>query len=280
MLLLAALMTSQAPGALRAQTTPDTLFEPVRATVHERVWVPGVLPSMVLEIQTVRQYSCLGFAIRYSFARRKDTLTVVIGGIERPKDFCANALGPATMGQVLVLPSGRYVLLIQGGRVSDQLQLVITDSSSNLVTRRATFVEADERFWWRYPPHSVALFCENSLGVAKSLCADVHRWLAAQPGIVELYLPPNGVNPYRPDSSLSGDQMLSVFRYKDAGALEMVRGCFSEIEAEIRETVGVVLTIRTWTGDQYAVWSHRAYHEPHISVPERVTTGPRCAGSP
>lgn len=238
-----------------------------------------MVPAMVLGIETVQQYGCLGFRIRYSFVRRVDTLRVVLGAIERPKDLCALMLGPATMGQVLALPSGHYVLLIQGGKVSDQLELVITDSSSNLVSKRTTFVAADERFWWRYPRNSLALFCENSLGVAKSLCADVHGWLTTQPGIVQLYFPPKGVNPYRPDSSLSGDQMLSVFRYRDPGALAVVRHCFSEIEVEIRETVGVALTIRTWTGDQITAWSRKSYHEPHIPVPARVTPGPACAGN-
>jgi len=150
-----------------------------------------------------------------------------------------------------VLPSGRYVLLIQGGRVSDQLQLVITDSSSNLVTKRATFVEADERFWCDTRLTVLPCSARTAL-VPQILMRGRAPMVGSTAGHRRAVLPTERRQSVSARFSLSGDQMLSVFRYKDAGALDMVRRCFSEIEAEIRETVGVVLTIRTWTGDQYA----------------------------
>jgi len=253
-------------------------IERVRLTAHEQI-LAGRPPTLVLTLETVRQYSCLGFGIDHAFTQRADTLRLTFFGVSAPMGLCPTAFGPASTSRELHIPPGRYALVIDYRAASDSMALEVTDSSTKPTSERATFVEADERLRWRYPQRTFALFC-GSIEVARSVCEDVRRWLLGRAGIAQLYLSPEGLNPYRPEPGKNSDEQAAFFRYANQKALGPVRRCFAEIEGQIRQAVGVFLTLRTWTGEQITAWSGRSYDQAHIAVPRRVTAGPTCTGAP
>lgn len=272
------------PGfELIAQSNSLLPIEEVRAAVTERIAASEGGPILELGIATVRTFGGLCFRIQNSLARRGDTVWVHLLGIASPRTaraaaLCPAMIGPATMVRPLPLRAGRYPLFIDFRNKKDTLTLTITDSSTILTGVRTTFVHPDERLRWRFPWHSFAFFCENT-EVASLVCADVERWLTRQPGITELRLSPLGINPYWPDTTNHPGQRMVVFGYTNNAVLGRIRGCFAEIQNEIREAVGVFLTIRTWTGDRITAGSARSLHQPHIQMPQTVTSGNVCRSS-
>lgn len=253
-------------------------LERVRLTVRDEIWMQGKSPTLVLAMETVRQYGCLGFGIDHAFSRRDDTLQVELFGVSSPKGPCPAALGPALMRRQLHLASGQYTLAIGYHGAWDLFDLVLTDSSAALATERSSFVEADQRLWWRYPPRSFALYCQN-VHVARTVCDDVEHWMGHQSGISSLQFSPQGVDPYRAGAR-NPDETVAFFRYTADRDLAGVRRCFAEIETVIGRVVGVALTVQTWTGVQITAWSGRSYDQPHITMPARVTAGPTCSQNP
>lgn len=261
---------------LAAQSDSLLPIEQVRVTVSETVRAPGRAPTLVLTIETVRRYSCLGFDIRNSLTQRNDTLRLHLVGIVPPFEACPDVVGPAVMGRDLRLPIGRHTLLIDYRSRADTLTLAITDSSTLLTGVRTSFVEPDQRLRSRFPRSSFALFCDST-DHAHSICDDVQRWLSRQAGITQLQFPLAGLNPYRPDASNAPDQRMALFRYANDAVLGRVRRCFREIKNQIRDTAQIALAIRTWTGEQITAASGRVSHEPHVQVSQDVTSGPVCS---
>jgi len=266
-----------APGMLLGQVASLDSIGRVRIVVSERVVGLGRAPALVLAMETLRQYSCLGFGIEHSFQQQDDTLRLKLLGVRGPEGLCPAALGPAMLSQELHLKAGHYALLIAYRPTTDEFTLALTDSSTALTAIHSTFVEGDTRVHWRFPPRSFALSCEN-VEVALPVCDDVEDWLVRQSEIVHRPFAPTGLNPYWPDPTRSADRRVNVFSYSDDRVLEVVRRCFAQVAERIREAVGVALTITTWTGDQITAWSGRSYDQPHITVPENVTAGPECPG--
>lgn len=277
-LALVALAGTRPQSALFAQATSRDSIARVRLVVREQIPGQNRPPILVLAMETLRQYPCLGFGVENSFRQRGETLQVGLVRVVAPDGLCPQMIGPATLTRELHVAPGRYALLINYRSKTDVFTLDVTDSSAAVVTEKASYVEPDTRLRWRFPRRSFALFCENVL-VARPVCEDVQRWLRRQVGITQLHLSSGGLNPYRPDSSGAPDQKVDVFRYAQDEVLDVVRRCFAEIEKRIRDAVGVFLTLRTWTGEEITAWSRKAYHDPHIPVPERVTAGPACAGA-
>jgi hypothetical protein len=253
-------------------------IERVRLTVRDEIWIHDRPPTLVLVMETVRQFGCLGFGIDHAFRQRADTLYLELFGIPSGPRACPAMIGPAVLRRELHLAPGRYRLTIDYRGTSDLFELALTDSSSALTTERGSFVDADQRLRWRYPRRSFVLSCQN-VQVAQPVCNDVARWLTHQSGIAALQFSPQGLNPYRPGTT-NPDEKVVFFRYTGDRALARVRRCFAEIETAIREAVGVALTVQTWTGVQVMAWSRRSYDQPHIAMPERVTAGPGCRGRP
>lgn len=266
-----------APGMLFGQVASLDTIGRVRIVVNERIVGLGRPPALVFAMETLRQYSCLGFGIEHSFQQQDDTLRVKLLGVRGPEGLCPSALGPATLTRELHLEAGRYAVLISYRSTTEDFTLVLTDSSTALTAIHSTFVEGDTRVHWRFPPRSFALSCEN-VEVALPVCDDVEHWLVRQRGIAHRPFPPTGLNPYWPYPTRSPDRRVDVFSYSQDPVLEVVRRCFAQVAERIREAVGVALTITTWTGDQITAWSGRSYDQPHITVPENVTAGPECAG--
>lgn len=284
-LILSLALAFSPPGfELIAQANSLLPIEEVRAAVSERITASEGGPALELGIATVRTFGGLCFRIQNSLARRGDTVWVHLFGIARPRSarvaaLCPAMIGPATMVRPIRLPAGRYLLFIDYRNKTDSLTLTITDSSAILTGARTSFVHPDERLRWRFPRHSFAFFCENT-EVGLLVCDDVERWLTRQPGITELRLSPQGLNPYWPDTTNHPGQRIVVFGYTNDSVLGTIGRCFADIQNQIREVVGVFLTIRTWTGDRITAWSGRSYDQPHIQVPQYVTTGIVCRGSP
>jgi len=248
-------------------------LEGVRLDLRERLWTRLKPPTVVLTVETVTTYGCLGYGIDHRFSQRGDTMDLELFGVSPPMSLCPAMLGPARMLRTLDVPPGHYMLLVRYRESPARFALDVTDSSTKVTTERADFVHADDRLRWRFPPRSLELTCGN----AGPVCDDVGRWLAHQPGISPFSFSPEGLNPYQPDAASDPNPERMLFRYANDEALAPVKRCFAEIEGRIREAVGLFLTLQTWKGERITAWSRRSFHEPHIGEPERVTTGPQCS---
>ena len=67
-----------------------------------------------------------------------------------------------------------------------------------------------------------------------------------------------------------------VYRHADDDALGAVRACVSSIGPQIHATVGVVVLLATWTGEDVVVSSMRSFHEPHVERSASVTQSREC----
>jgi hypothetical protein len=236
----------------------------------------GEKPRIVLSLRTVQQFSCLGFFIDHDLRENRDTLYLKIHGVAPPLGPCPAAVGPARLSRELnVMTNRTYTLLITYGKLSNRLLLDISDSTLAVTGLDSSLVEADERPRWRYPQNSFAFHCSN-VEVARSICRDVEQWLARQPGISTLVLPPGWIDPYNPDPPGRPDDRTSLYRYDQPASFSRLRLCFGAIENRIREAVGVFLALEDWRGLQMGASSRRSYHERHIERPERVTDQPAC----
>lgn len=244
-------------------------------SVVEAVPAGGGIPELVLSLQTAREFGCLGYQIEADLAREtgadgESLLRLQLLGISPPGGICAQAFGPADLRQALPAERGRYTLRITYADQADVYALTITDSTVLLVPRQASFTNADTRLLLRRPPRSFAFYCGTTTSAAE-LCTDIHHWLARQPGIEPMSFPEGGVIPYSRGIGTQ-HQARHYYRYAGEEALEAVERCFSEIRDQVREAVGIVLTIETWTGRLIQVMSQRSLHERHIEAPLRVTT--------
>lgn len=273
---LVALTATRAPGVLSAQATSRDSIGRVRLVVSEQIRSRGRSPVLILEMSTLRQYSCLGYRIEHSLKQRGKALHVELLRVAGPGGLCQQAMGPAILARQLDLVPGRYTLHISDGSKADRFTLDLTDSSTAVVTESASYVEPDTRLRWRFPRRSFALTC-GVVPVALPVCEDVQRWLKRQTGISEVVFPPGGLNPYQADLNGVPTHTLNVFSYTRDRPFDAIRRCFAEIEERIRETVAVYLTLM-WNDDHLVIRSRKAYHERHVEVPERVTSGPACVG--
>src|SRR5437899_1992609 len=63
-------------------------IERVRLTVRDEIWIHDRPPTLVLAMETVRQYGCLGFGIDHAFRQRGDTLHLELFGIPSAPRAC------------------------------------------------------------------------------------------------------------------------------------------------------------------------------------------------
>ncbi|MEP7347129.1 MAG: hypothetical protein ABI877_17800, partial [Gemmatimonadaceae bacterium] len=63
-----------------------------------------------------------------------------------------------------------------------------------------------------------------------------------------------------------------LYTYDTDTTLAGVRRCMQGVAHAVATAVGVVVEITTSSGERMQAWSGRAFHEPHIAVPTRVTT--------
>jgi hypothetical protein len=279
------------PDAL-GQTSARISVDSVRVAVRELgLGAPSGARTLAMRIETIRRYGCLGYGIEHEFSRRADTLAFVLTRIIGPsRNVCLTQFAPAGLSRELPISAGHYTVIIREQSEQDLLDLDVTDSSFALSAKRVSFVVPDERLWWRFHSQAMALFCQN-VNVARPVCDDVRRWLSTQAGVRELRFDQAGVNPYWPYSgdwshsearrgkSAGSDIAVSTFTYADDRILAVIQRCFPEIAAAIHNAVGVSLTLATGNGEQVRASSTRTNDEPHIEMPERVTTGPLCNGA-
>jgi hypothetical protein len=234
---------------------------------------------IVLSLRSERQFGCLGAFIDLTVGRKIDRLKLTLHGIAEPPAVCATALGAAEANPVIEIEPGRYSLIVvaQPEGLTDSLWLEVTDSSYKLVAGRLSFITADERLRWRYPPNVFALTCMGDEARTRPVCDDFRRWLAARPGVTVHAFAPDGVNPFRPDR-VDPDRRVWTFRAADARVLAAVLDCLGEVNDRIKEAVGVGLGIESWKGDRHSIFSTRTFDQPHIEIPQRVTGGARCDG--
>jgi hypothetical protein len=273
----AALMKAIRARIQKAQIDPLTPLDRARLSVHEERPL-GMQPRLILAMETGR-YPCLGYYMDYDMRQEGSTIYLNLHGVGAPFVLCPQMVGPAEMSRELTLGPGKYALVVAYRRTSDRLLLDVSDSATVLTSIESSLVEADERVWWRYPRSTFAFRCVN-VEVARAICADVEWWLARQEGISQIVFPASGVNPYRPSPENRPEEGTTYFRYAGDFFFERLRPCFKAIDDQIREAVGVALTLENWKGEEIAAVSTRAYHERHIERPERVTENPACRPPP
>lgn len=226
-------------------------------------------PAIVLSMTTIQTYGCIGYRIHHTFHQVNDTLQFHLLGVGGPKGICQQSFGPAGLGRRLTLSEGLYQLLVEYRGTTQEFRLSVTDSSTQLITERSTFIKADERRRWRYPKNSFALIC------SATLCDEVERWLLTQRGITRLEFPAGGVNPFtgNPAGLEVGRRF---FRYETRDFLDPVRICFAYIEGRISALAGKGVEVRTWTGERATAWSNGSYRRDSLPTPTDVTTGRPC----
>ena len=238
----------------------------------------GGPPQLALALSTLHEFGCVGYSIRTASRRSGDTLRIDLVGIDGPGEVCLTAMGPAEVRHPLRLPPGRYTLRLRATGREDRIRLEITASSARLVPVRATFAVVDTMRLVRHPPRSFAFSC-NLYAETRALCANVAAWIGRQGGIRALTFPRGARNPFRPEGEGSSDDYVRFFQYDDDAALRRIRQCFGRIEPHVREAVGVVLTVESWTGERFNAWSRRSNGERHIAPPADVAArvcGPRA----
>ena len=267
----------QAIRAHLAELAIDSLIpiDRVRLTLSEER-LPGTPPRLFLGLRTVREFSCLGYYIDHDMRRGGvDTIYLNLHGVAAKGDVCPAMVGPATMSRELSLLPGKYKLLVTYRGRRDRLILDLSDTATAVIGLDSSLVEADERPRWRYPRNSFAFHC-GTLGQARDLCADAQAWLGRQPGITRYSFAQGAINPYSPDPASRPDQGITFFLYDREISFERLRLCFGAIDNEIREAVGVFLSVEDWRGVSIGANSRRSFHQRHIEVPKRVSDIPAC----
>ncbi|HKV70764.1 MAG TPA: hypothetical protein VJN62_05915 [Gemmatimonadales bacterium] len=262
------------PG-LVGQTSPDTLMTlgPVRVVVKEETWESPGPPALYFEATTVANYGCLGFGIADTLERSGNTVHWTAYGVAPPSGFCPDAIGPARRTRRLALAPGIYAFRMSYRRRSATLSLRVTDSSVALTARDTTFFVPDQRLWWRFPPSSFALQCEN-MEYAASACAEFRAWLGRQPGISPYAFAAGGISPYAPEPERTPDRSVALFRYRADSDMIRVRQCLGEVRGRIRRMTGVYLNVRVWTGNDLDAPSSGS--GPTARSPKTVTNGHLC----
>jgi hypothetical protein len=232
---------------------------------------PGELPRLVLAVWTAKMFGCSQYRISHDLRLVGDTLRLQLHGVMRPEYDLCEAWEPATMSRELDLANGRYTLLVSYRKARDRLMLDISDTMTMVTGLDSSLVEADERPRWRYRRNSFVLQCNDQ---GAGFCDDVSQWLVKQSGISRDSFPPGGINPFRPQDY--SDQGRVFYRYDQIGSFLRLRSCFSSIQAQIVEAVGVAASLETWRGERMDAVSNRALHERHIEPPARVTDTPAC----
>lgn len=232
----------------------------------------GTPPGLRLSMGTAREYSCVGFRIEGDLSVGGESLDLELFGISPGGTICLPMTDPARLGANLPVGTGRHEFRIRYHGRTDLHELVVTDSTFRLVPRSATFTRADTSLGLRVPRHTFALNC-GRLENAPGLCEDVTTWIASRSGIESFEFPGDGVIAYE-----RGPGTFRYFRYAREEALDEVLRCLPRIEDQIREAVGVTLTIETWDGRRFVASSRRSNHEPHIEAPRTVTAQCDSAG--
>jgi hypothetical protein len=107
---------------------------------------PGMPPRLVLALQTVEQFGCLGHYIDHDMRLGGvDSIYLNLHGVAAPAGPCPAAIGPATMSRELSLRPGKYKLLVTYRRRADRLIVDLSDSATAITGLDSALVEADER---------------------------------------------------------------------------------------------------------------------------------------
>jgi hypothetical protein len=250
-----------------------TFQEGYTLTVDEVI--PAAPPELILTLATVKELPCRNIPIDASLKQKGNKIDIEVRGIGET-GHCIDAVGPATYSQRLDIPSGVYKLTIKDRGRWAAYKLTLSESSVVLTGSGNALVLPDRRIKWRVPPNSLVLGCgkgRSSREEIMPLCWDVIDWIEQLPTMQQFGFPSGGVNPYYkgPDTSA-----FSYFKYQDASVLSSIPTCLVAIEDQVREAVGVSVTVQVWDGSVWYAMSRRAYHERHIQVPRRVTNVAAC----
>jgi hypothetical protein len=260
-------------SAARAQQAGDPLREVAMEVYDGRT---GGVPTLVLAMRTAQEFGCLGFAIRHSYALSGRTIVISLTGVEPPGgEVCLTAEGPATMSQPLAIAPGTYALLVMHGGATDRHRLEVTSRAARLVPLRRSFTTAETRPSYRIARNSFFVECGN-LEDAAPVCDELIGWVARQPGITRIPIPADGRHPYLGRVGTPEDERAAVFGYADANVIARLRGCVARLEPYIRESVGIVVKVETWTGERFQAYSSRSWNEPNRAPPEHAVALAGC----
>jgi hypothetical protein len=248
----------------------DPLRGPITLSVEE---FAADRRGIMVSLATVGEYGCENTTIAAQQTRVADTIGITITGLV-PNTTCADMMAPGRARIPLALAPGRYVVSVRRLSNVDRVGLVVTQS--RLVVRRIeplVFIQPDTSAFRRPTANSFFISCGTPN--VPELCADLAAWLSRQPGIVRRPLSASDrIGFIRYGGTWYSDYQL--YDYRDGKALRAVRHCMRQIADTLSAAVGADIELQTAEGEILRAWSHRAFHEPHIEVPRKVSGSRGC----
>jgi len=211
-------------------------------------------PEIILSMWTEEIFGCCNFHIESEMLRMGNNITINLLGIYMPS-VCLTALGPASSSEFLDLPEGVYSLNFVHRFDLDRYDLIVSDSSLEVIRKNARFTEPEVEVFWRYPPNSFVYFC-GTLTETSWICQDFLNILLSEVNLQEIYFPDFGEACY-PRSSMGHyyDMPARYFLYESEEDFDRAGEVLEAYtHAVIENYSGVSLSFMNWKDKHYASW--------------------------
>lgn len=211
-------------------------------------------PGIMLSMKTEKIYSCCNFSITSEILKVGNHIGVRLLGINMPS-VCLTALGPAVSNEFLDISRGVYSLDFFYGFLKDSYELIVTDSSIEVINAIPEFTEPEFKVFWRYPPNSFVYLCGTTTETSW-ICQDFLNVLLSEIDLNEFHFPDYGEICY-PRSSMGHyyDMPARYFIYdkeEDFARAGQILEAYA-ISVLVNYS-GVGLSLVNWKGEFFYSW--------------------------
>jgi hypothetical protein len=243
------MMFAWALGAAGCRLIPTEL-EPLQgglrfalSETHEGL--SGRDPVIRLLVQTDREYHSISNQVRGRVSVTGGEIRVQIAGIA-PCSGCADAIGPASLSEILPLTEGVYPLIITYGGSTDRYTVSITAEAIEVSPVSASFTAPRFETFWRFPRDSFAFHCDA--GSHAAACDTFREILFEKIPLTPLSFAEGGVVPY----PRAENWIAEYYRYDRAADFE---NAGQLLLAFALENPGVTMRLVSWRNQHYTSWS-------------------------
>jgi hypothetical protein len=203
---------------------------------------------------TEKIYGCCNFSIMSEILKVGNNITVKLLGINMPP-ICFTSLGPALSREFLNISRGNYSLDFIYGFLRDSYELIVTDSSIEVIKTISQFTEPEFKVFWRYPPNSFVYLCGTTTETSW-ICQDFLNALVSEIGLEEFHFPDYGEICYQRSSM--GHYYDMPARYFVYDKEEDFARAGQILEAYTKGVIvnysGVGLSLENWKGEFFYSW--------------------------
>ncbi|MEP6620956.1 MAG: hypothetical protein ABJE47_16645 [bacterium] len=215
--------------------------------VHLSVWTSapssGTQAGFAFTMKSQGAPHCGSYGSENRLHWQGDSLDIRILGVPRP-GACPSRDGSGGSDMWFANKPGRYAITVDVHGDTNQVALLVTDTSVALRPVRTTFVKVDSTTRWIYPTSTLSLRCHREAG-DRRLCDALHEFIQAQPDVSPFHFPSVGIAPGEPHFD---EERVIDYRYANDATVQKIRRCIATIPNQVRHNSWVRLSGRLSSG--------------------------------